>query len=218
MKNDSILVRPTFIGNNPCDFLIVDLQPVFSQGQMVGCDYCGVVVKVGSEVKTDLKPGDKVVGAVAGGVGCDLSRGAFAELIPPYGDLVFPLPKNLTEPQAATIGIGIATIAVSFYENFALPLPDSNPDSGKGKPFFIYGGSSAMGLFAIQFAKLSGFRVVVTCSEKNFDLVRSYGADEAYDYHDMKKCTKDIKKSVGDDLHYAYRCVHDDRVAKVRQA
>lgn len=218
LKDDTILVRPTFIGNNPCDFLITDFEPVFSKGQMVGCDYCGVVEKIGSEVKTDLKPGDKVVGAVAGGVGCDLTRGAFAELIPAYRDLVFPLPKNLTEPQAATIGIGIATIAVSLYENFGLPLPDTDPDFGKGKPFFIYGGSSAMGLFAIQFAKLSGFRVVVTCSEKNFDLVKSYGADEAYDYHDMEKCTKDIRKSVGDDLYYAYHCVHDDRVAKVRQA
>ena len=72
-----------------------------------------------------------------------------------------------------------------------------------------------MGLFGIQFAKMSGFRVVTTCSAKNFDLVKSYGADEAYDYHDIHQCKTDLKKSVGDGLYYAYICNMDQNVPEV---
>jgi NADPH:quinone reductase-like Zn-dependent oxidoreductase len=215
LKPDSVLVRPHYVGNNPCDWLVTDVEPMFTQSQMIGCDYCGVVEKIGSDVKTDLKPGDKVCGAVAGGVGCDASRGCFGELFPAYGDFVFPLPKNIAEPQAATLGVGISTIAVAFYEHMKIPLPDDNPNFGQGKPFFVYAGSSAMGLFGIQFAKLSGFRVITTCSSRNFDLVKSYGADEAYDYHDIEKCTKEIKQSVGNELHYAYICVSDENSPQV---
>jgi NADPH:quinone reductase-like Zn-dependent oxidoreductase len=167
LKPDSILVRPLYVGNNPCDILVTDVEPMFKNGQMIGCDYCGIVEKIGADVKRDLKPGDKVVGALAGGVGCDLSRGAFGELIPAYGDFVWRLPKNVGEAQAPTLGVGISTIAVAFYENLGLPLPVDNPNFGQGKPFFIYAGSSAMGLWGIQFAKLSGFRVIVRIPMSN---------------------------------------------------
>lgn len=215
LKPDSILVRPLYVGNNPCDWLVTDFDFVFTKNQIIGCDYCGVVEKIGSDVKTELKPGDKVTGAVAGGVGCDITRGAFAEKILAYGEFIFPLPKNVKEVEAATLGVGVSTIAVAFYEHFGLPSPEENPTFGQGKPFFIYGGSSAMGLFGIQYAKLSGFRVVTTCSPKNFDLVKSFGADDVYDYHDMDRCAKDIKQSVGDELHYAYICVTDENEPKV---
>jgi NADPH:quinone reductase-like Zn-dependent oxidoreductase len=46
---------------------------------------------------------------------------------------------------------------------------------------FIYGGSTSLGLFAIQFAKIAGYRVIVACSPKSFKLVKEYGADEAVD-------------------------------------
>ena len=215
LKPDSILVRPHYIGNNPCDWLVVDVEPMFTQNQMIGCDYCGVVEKIGSDVNTDLKLGDKVCGVVAGGAGCDATRGCFGDLFPAYGDFVFRLPNGVTEPQAATLGVGISTVAVAFYEHMKLPLPDEDPSIGQGKPFFVYGGSSAMGLFGIQFAKASGFRVITTCSPKNFDLVKSYGADEAYDYHDIEKCTEEIQKSVGDDLYYAYICAMDANSPKL---
>jgi NADPH:quinone reductase-like Zn-dependent oxidoreductase len=94
LDDDSILVRPTFIGNNPCDHFIIDMAAVFTENQVVGCDYSGVVEKVGSRVKTDLKPGDKVVGGVAGGMGLDASRGAFQELIPAYGNFIFRCQKK----------------------------------------------------------------------------------------------------------------------------
>ena len=39
-------------------------------------------------------------------------------------------------------------------------------------------------MFAVQLAKLAGYKVVATASPKNFDLVKSYGADEVVDVSD----------------------------------
>ncbi len=52
-----------------------------------------------------------------------------------------------------------------------------------GQTVFINGGSSAVGAYAIQFAKAKGVaRIVASASGKNEEFVRSLGADEFIDY------------------------------------
>jgi len=46
---------------------------------------------------------------------------------------------------------------------------------------FVYGGSSSVGQYAIQLAKLSGYKVVTTASKRNHELVKSLGADLVFD-------------------------------------
>jgi NADPH:quinone reductase-like Zn-dependent oxidoreductase len=58
----------------------------------------------------------------------------------------------------------------------------------------IYGASSSVGLFAVQFAKILGYKTVAVCSPHNFDLVKSYGADEVVDYHNEEEAIAQIKK------------------------
>jgi NADPH:quinone reductase-like Zn-dependent oxidoreductase len=59
----------------------------------------------------------------------------------------------------------------------------------------IYGGSTSVGLFALQLAKLAGYKVIATSSPGNFDLVRTYGADEVVDYHDAEAAVKAIRET-----------------------
>jgi NADPH:quinone reductase-like Zn-dependent oxidoreductase len=47
-----------------------------------------------------------------------------------------------------------------------------------GQTLFVNGGSTAVGAFAIQFAKTRGCRVVASASGKNEAYVRGLGADE----------------------------------------
>lgn len=63
--------------------------------------------------------------------------------------------------------------------------------------FFIQGGSSAVGLYAIQLAKAIGFKVAVTCSPHSNDLVKSYGADFVTDYHNPAEAVKAVKQASG---------------------
>jgi NADPH:quinone reductase-like Zn-dependent oxidoreductase len=83
---NTILVRTRCLGCNPCDVICSNLPPYHKAAQILGCDYSGIVEKVGANLSTSLKPGDRVCGPVAGGVGDDISRGAFAELVPAYGE------------------------------------------------------------------------------------------------------------------------------------
>ncbi|RAW20998.1 hypothetical protein PC110_g18577 [Phytophthora cactorum] len=52
----------------------------------------------------------------------------------------------------------------------------------KGDTVLILGGSSAVGMFAIQFAHDIGARVIATTSTRNVELVKSIGADQVIDY------------------------------------
>jgi len=57
----------------------------------------------------------------------------------------------------------------------------------------ILGGSSAVGIFAIQLAKLAGLTVIATTSTGNVALVKSFGADRVIDYR-----TQDFTEAVQD--------------------
>ena len=46
---------------------------------------------------------------------------------------------------------------------------------------FIYGGNTSVALYAIQLAKLSGYKVATVASPRNHELVLSYGADVVFD-------------------------------------
>jgi NADPH:quinone reductase-like Zn-dependent oxidoreductase len=59
----------------------------------------------------------------------------------------------MTFEEAATLGTGITTVGQALYMTMGIPLPGENPL--EGRPFIVtYGGSSATGTLAIQFAKL----------------------------------------------------------------
>ena len=71
------------------------------------------------------------------------------------GDIAFLIPDNLSFEEAATLPVGLVTVILGFYRYLELPFlaPPFQKKDG-GETIFIYGGSSATGTLAIQFAKL----------------------------------------------------------------
>lgn len=82
----------------------------------------------------------------------DHETGAFAEYILAKGGLQAKIPDSLSFEEASTLGLGIATVGQGLYQSLGLPLPDESPK--ERKPLLIYGGSTATGTLAIQYAKL----------------------------------------------------------------
>jgi len=123
------------------------------------------------------------------------------------------IPENISYEEAATLGVSITTVGQGLYQSLKLSPPTS-PIKDK-TPLLIYGGTTGTGLFAIQFAKLSGYEVVVTCSPKNFDLVKKYGADAAFDYSDADKCAKEVKDYTKGNLKYAFDCIAAGSSSKI---
>ena len=65
--SECIIVRPTALAVNPDDVYHLDLEGEEScTGTLVGSDYAGVVVEVGSAVTKDFKKGDRIAGFAQG--------------------------------------------------------------------------------------------------------------------------------------------------------
>ena len=133
--------------------------------------------------------------------------GSFAKYITVKGDLQIHTPDNITDEEAATFGIAIVTVGQGLYQHLKLPLPsEETARNPSGTPIFIYGGSTAMGVTGLQYAKLSGYTVITTASPRNFDYVRSLGADHVLDYN-SPTLVEDVRALTGDKLRHAWDCI-----------
>ena len=72
-------------------------------------------------------------------------------------------------------------------------------------PILIYGGSTATGIYGIQFAKLSGLTVLATASPRNHEYLKSLGADHVFDYN-SPSAVDDIRSAAGGALRLAWDC------------
>jgi NADPH:quinone reductase-like Zn-dependent oxidoreductase len=202
LRDDYILVKTVSVGLNPTDWKHVDfLSP---PGVLLGCDYSGIVEAVGKDVKLPWKKGDRICGSTHGGNAVQPEDGAFAEYIVVKGDVQLRIPEHLSFQEAAVLGVGIQTIGQSLYQYLGL-APPTQPIQD-ATPILIYGGSTATGTLAIQFAKLSGYRVLTTCSPHNFDLVRGLGADAVFDYNDPESAAQ-IRQQTNNSLKLVLDCI-----------
>ncbi|KAK1597968.1 zinc-binding dehydrogenase [Colletotrichum navitas] len=203
--DDYILVKTTAVAINPTDWKHVDLaDKAGCVGIWVGCDYAGVVEEVGKGVTKDFKKGDRICGPVNGSNGLREVDGAFAKYIVVKGDLQIKTPDNLSDEEAATLGIAVTTVGQGLYQTLNLPLPTA-PTTDPSATILIYGGSTAMGISGIQYARLSGYKVIATASPHNFEYVKSLGASEVFDYK-SPTVSEDIRRHTGDGLTLAWDC------------
>ncbi|KAM3552872.1 hypothetical protein MY1884_006980 [Beauveria asiatica] len=182
LRHDYILVKTAAVGLNPTDWKSVEFR-VKEAGPVVGCDYAGVVH--GSNIAQH-------------------QDGAFGEYIVAKGDLQIKIPDNVSFEDAATLGISVSTVGQSLYQTLHLGFP-SEP-AKDATPILIYGGSSATAILGIQYAKLSGYEVITTCSPHNNALVKALGADAVFDYHDPD-CAAKIREYTNDKLTIAWDTV-----------
>ncbi|KDQ59443.1 hypothetical protein JAAARDRAFT_33007 [Jaapia argillacea MUCL 33604] len=133
-------------------------------------DFAGVVV---DHNNTHFSVGDKVFGTDDNLPTSSLHQGTLAQYIRIPASKVLPLPSDTTPSQASGIPGSALTAYRGLFEVGGLEA---------GQSVFINGGSSSVGIFAIQLAKAKGCRVVASASGKNEELVRSLGADDFIDY------------------------------------
>ncbi|KAI0466968.1 GroES-like protein [Xylaria cf. heliscus] len=202
LRDDYILVKVNAVGINPTDWKHVDFG-ITDPGSRIGCDYAGIVETVGSKVTKPFKKGDRISGVVHGGDRTQHENGAFANYIVAKGDVQIKTPGNISDEEAATLGISIATVGQGLYRTLGLPLPIDAPENNQY--VLIYGGSTATGIFGIQFARLSGLKVIATASPHNFEYLKSLGADAVFDYK-SPTVADDIRKYTNNTLKLAWDC------------
>ncbi|PWI64987.1 hypothetical protein PCL_08346 [Purpureocillium lilacinum] len=208
LRNGYMRIRTMAVAVNPCDWKQVD--GLGSPGTLLGCDYAGIVEEVASGVQKPFKKGDRVCGIVHGANSSHPEDGAFAEFIIVKADLQIRVPDHLRFEEAATLGVGLSTIALGLYRDLRLDWPTQLV--GSRKSILIYGGSTATGVLAIQFARLSGAYVYTTCSRHNFELAKSFGTDITLDYHDLENADL-LRDMSGDAITIALDCISNEHSA-----
>jgi NADPH:quinone reductase-like Zn-dependent oxidoreductase len=171
LRDNDVLVRVHATAVNLLDSkvrdgefkLILRYRPPF----VLGHDVAGIVVSVGSKIRR-FKVGDEVYARPR-----DHRVGTFAEFIAMNESDVALKPKNLSMEEAASIPLVGLTAWQALVEVGKLK---------PGQKVFIQAGSGGVGTFAIQLAKHLGATVATTTSTKNFELVKSLGADVVIDY------------------------------------
>ncbi|KAE9383452.1 NAD(P)-binding protein [Gymnopus androsaceus JB14] len=161
------LIKVHSVAQNPTDWKTVALRR--EEGNIIGCDFSGVVVKMGREVPSELRfIGERVAGIV---------HGAFCSI-------TLSLPDSWSFEHGAQLGVACFTACQCLYQYLHLPTPLGIPESVPEEFILVWSGATSTGQYVIQFAKLSGLRIITTCSPRNFDLVKSLGAELVFDYAD----------------------------------
>ncbi|RDX56946.1 GroES-like protein [Lentinus brumalis] len=184
-----VLVKIAATTLNPLDWKIQAYGLyVQSYPHIAGCEAAGTVEEVGSEVQ-NLAKGDRI-----------LFQGDFANTHATFQQYcVVPadrtskcshIPDNISFDQAASVPLGLATVATGLWSlhpdarSVKWPALWEQECATKfaGKPALILGGSSSVGQYAIQLAKLSGHSpIITTASPHNAALLKSLGATHVVD-------------------------------------
>lgn len=208
---DTILIRNAAVALNPVDAK-TRRPPFASPGCAAGTDCAGVVVAKGPSARTaaPISIGDRVLGVVHGMHVLQPDNGAFAQYAALTAHIVLKVPDHLSIEEAASMGTGITTVGLALFRSLKVPGYPDRPVNKKTY-ILIYGASTATGTMAIQMAKLCGLTVLATCSPRNFDMVKSYGADFVYDYHTSAAAESiaAIKKQSGNALKFVLDCVSE---------
>ncbi|KAI0543588.1 putative alcohol dehydrogenase [Xylaria curta] len=209
LEPTEILIRTKAVALNPVDAKLVG--DFVTPGCIYGFDCCGEVVAIGKDVRrTDLKIGDRVCGSGSGMNKEKPLYGAFAEYVKFPEKSAFKVSDNMSTEDAAALGTPIASACMVLFWSLGWPLSmlETTPEKPLPK-VLVYGGSTSSGTMVLQLLRLCGVRTITTCSPHNFDLVKSYGADEVYDYKDAE-CAAKIRADTGNTLEYAIDCVAED--------
>ncbi len=165
-----LLIRVTASGINRPDVLQRTGNYPVPPGasDIPGLEVAGVVESgdAAAMAAAGFKVGDRVCALVAGG--------GYAELcVAPVGQCL-PVPGGLTDIEAASLPETFFTVWSNVFERAYL---------AKGETLLIQGGSSGIGVTAIQIAKAMGATVIVTAgSDEKCAACMALGADHAINY------------------------------------
>nr|WP_321443545.1 NAD(P)H-quinone oxidoreductase [uncultured Cohaesibacter sp.] len=176
-KDDQVLIKVKAAGVNRPDCIqrAGNYPPPKGASDILGLEVSGDIVAVGKDVK-DWSVGDKVAALVSGG--------GYADYCVAHEGSVFPVPEGWSYLEAAALPETFITVWHNVFQRGGLQ---------SGESLLVHGGSSGIGITAIQLAKAFGAKVVITAGNKEkCDACLDQGADLAINYREQD-FVKEIK-------------------------
>ncbi len=169
---DEVLIRAEAVGVNRPDVLQRQgaYPPPPGASPILGLECAGEVAAVGADV-TAFRPGDKVCALTNGG--------AYAEWCTAPAAQTLPWPRGFDAVRAAAVPETYFTVWANLFGT-------AHSAGGRlraGETVLVHGGTSGIGVTAIQLAKAFGATVLSTAgSDEKCAAMRGFGADVAINY------------------------------------
>src|SRR5215210_518393 len=142
-----------------------------------GLEVAGVIEQCGESVNR-WKPGDAVCALLTGG--------GYSEFAIAYADHCLPVPSNWSFAEAASLPETVFTVWHNVFQRGHLQ---------SGETLLVHGGTSGIGITAIQLAKAFNSKVFATAgSKEKCQACMSLGADQCINYK-----TEDFEEALKDD-------------------
>ena len=199
---DEVLIRVSASGINRPDVLQRTGNYPVPPGasDIPGLEVAGVIVEgdVSAMAAEGFNIGDRVCALVAGG--------GYAELcVAPVGQCL-PIPSGLSDIEAASLPETFFTVWSNVFERARLLA---------GETLLIQGGSSGIGVTAIQIAKALGATVLVTAgSDEKCAACLTLGADHAINYKTTDFAEEVKKRTNGQGVNVILDMVAGSYVAR----
>ncbi|QIW98569.1 hypothetical protein AMS68_004087 [Peltaster fructicola] len=218
-SKNQIITKVIYSGSNPKDWKRPEnggAKAEINQGD----DISGIVHEVGENV-TEFKVGDRVAAFHEMGT----PGGSYAEYALSWKHTTFHLPQHISFKEGAAIPLAALTAALGLYARLALPQPWTPIPDGTKIPLVVYGGSSAVGTYILQFATRSNIHPLIVVAGRAADHVEKFidrsKGDTIIDYRKgaeaVQQGIKDALK--GEKLLHAFDAVSSqgsfDNIAKV---
>ncbi|WP_052214724.1 NAD(P)H-quinone oxidoreductase [Belnapia sp. F-4-1] len=183
-KADEVLIRVLATGVNRPDVAQRkgEYPPPPGASPLIGLETAGEVVAAGAEV-TAWTPGNRVCALTNGG--------AYAEYCVAPASQCLPWPKGFDAIHAAALPETFFTVWANLFGHGRLAA---------GETVLIHGGTSGIGVTAIQLAKAFGATVIATAgSADKCKACLELGADHAVDYR-AQDFVEEVKRTTGGKL------------------
>jgi putative PIG3 family NAD(P)H quinone oxidoreductase len=182
-----VLIEVAWAGvNRPdCAQRAGNYPPPPDASPILGLEVSGRIASCGPDV-AEWKIGDEVCALTPGG--------GYAQYCVTPGAWCLPIPRGLSLEQAGTLPETYFTVWNNVFDRAHLK---------KGESFLVHGGTSGIGITAIQLTKAFGATVFTTAgSAEKAAFCRSIGADHAIDYrtHDFEAEIARITQKRGVDV------------------
>jgi putative PIG3 family NAD(P)H quinone oxidoreductase len=177
-RDGEVLIEVAYAGVNRPDCLqrAGAYPPPPDASPVLGLEVAGCIAARGAGV-TGWNIGDDVCALVPGG--------GYAQYCTTPADWCLPIPRGMSLEQSAGLPENYFTVWYNVFERAHL---------ARGETFLVHGGTSGIGLAAIQLAKAFGATVFTTAgSAEKVAFCRSIGADHAIDYK-KQDFTEEVKR------------------------
>lgn len=155
-------------------------------------EFAGEIVD--ADPSTGFAPNDKVAGFITPDIHINDRRGALSQYIAVKPEEIIKRPDHFTPVEASGILVSGLTAYQALFEVAKLKQEP-------GQSVFINGGSTSVGMYAIQIAKSYGLRVVASASGRNATLVEQLGAEVGIDCSRASTRFFTVGFSLGGRLH-----------------